>query len=312
MKNNFNIEIQELAKSTQINDKLMIFSIYQQLYNSTVTNLNRFDNNAAIFYGEYLTSNMKLCVAAHNSEDEPTDYNKFIKSYIELIKSHGLSCIHIVSEVINHIKGNTEAIAKGMTYVNAVDSCDVPFEEKANMIITINEHIEGVLDNFATLYGNRRSIDIRRQVTQELIEEIPSIISEGFSLSALKAKTQEIIFAKLGDSSFDFNSYKNNDFFTTLDEKEKRVYTYMQTYALAGYSFNNQDAKQEPDEAVATKLGMSLKEYQSKNASLQLKIISKWLEEGSKITASYDSVAEEKQAKRKRYQLIVENPTGKK
>lgn len=282
MNNNFNLEIKTLENAKNIDNKLMVFAIYFDLYNAIVRCLEKFDEDLANNYGDFLSRTFELCVASTNLTYKSVEIETFINSYIGLLNIHMISKIEPIKELIDYHKDNLEQLTKIMKYVESIDSADIDFQSKAGFIMTIREHINSVFCSIIVGYGEEKSYNLRHGIIDGLIDLIPEMLNQCSEKDSfrktLKKGTKEIIDRKIENKEFDVFCFEDEgikSFADSLDKQELQIYILGISHALAGYQDSDPDIEPIDVDVICQKINMSVEEFESKASSLSIKTMAK-------------------------------------
>lgn len=279
MKKNFNSEIKKLESTDNIENKLMAFALYSNFHDLVVQTLSKYDFNAAKFYSDYLTATFGACIDSINTEGKVIDCETFVGKVIKKIDSHGFSNIHAIRGILDYQRDNTMDVEASMSYVNAIDSLDIDFETKAELVTATRNHINKVIDNISGSYGEKESHNFCNGLVIELVEFVPTILDFIMDLESFKSdlqeKTAEIIDEKVSSKEFDLNNFKSAErqqFVASLDESERIIYMHGFKYFLAGYCPGDSNTPRLSDKKMASMLNMPVEELKTKGVSLSSKV----------------------------------------
>ena len=280
MNNDFTLEIKALEDAKNVDDKLMVFAIYYDLYNALVRYLDNFDSDLANNYGEFLSKSFELCVASTNLTYQSVAVETFINSYKGLLGVHMISRIEPIKELICYSSDNLEQISETMKYVQALDLKELNFCTKAKFVMATREHINNVFCSIVEMYGEEESYNLRYGILDELTDLMPEVLNQGSDLDLfrrnLKKETNKIVDKKIESKEFNFFQFEDDgvkSFISSLDEQELQIYILGISKALAGYQDNDLEFEPICAKDACQKLNMPIEVFESKASSLTIKSI---------------------------------------
>jgi len=209
MNYDFKEEIAVFERSENVEDKLMAFSLYYDIYQALIRRIEKQDRQVAYHYGECLSKTLQSIATGTIFGDVPMDAAHFAISFYEVLSIS--SFIDELNNVIEYHRENLGEFIKAMQYVPVIDTLNIDFPQKAQLLMVFRKHINQVYCIFTSLYGVEESYTLRHVILEELTKEIPEMCENGiatFQNSLLEA-TNKIIRQKIADERFDAYAFQD-------------------------------------------------------------------------------------------------------
>ena len=270
-------EIKALEENNQIEDKLMVFAMYNEMF-------NHFRYSMSDYYRTYYENLMRdIFVKVIGSV---RNVREFIAKFTELLKKERLSRdVRDVKESIDYFLETEEDNIKGMYYVPTIDKYQFPFHVKARSLVMLRNHINNVLCRLYEIFGESEAI---KDVANDVIYYSDVAINSYFEScveykiepeyicnsldDVLKMGTKVCLLNLYVDGYFNFELIANKDtrnYFLSFRDIEQAVLLAGMAYGISGYP--NEDYDEERVKEICAVLGISKPKYYFTIASLAVK-----------------------------------------
>lgn len=274
MIHDFQFDVSLLNNTRNLNDKLLIFSVYNDLYSKVVRKV-AISNQDVISCNDFLSVVFQMQLLDTSSCDKAMDGKGFVDNYIRLLAK--FSNFNI-GDLLNDYSVYLNRIVESMSYVSIIDSKKLDFESKTKWISMLNDHINNVLFSFSSFYGDEESVCLKNKILNNLLTSIPNILDKSNELSEcrklLKEETLTIIDNMFQDDEFvfyKFNGILGEKLNGRFDNDELFILMLGLKPTLAGYSRNDPDMKRLTGMQASKLLGMSYLKYIGKSSLVMIK-----------------------------------------
>ena len=305
---NFKSELELIKDNERISDKLMIFSMYNEFYNSI---LGSADDYFIEHYAPFMEKTFELVVASANLQDDISlNVEKFMQVYFELLKKSRLSSMPQAKGTIDYFKNNLDAFIDSMGYVAVIDKPQaIPLGIKVDIMVRFREFINNMFRTVIELYDEESSKELRHGIKDMLTDELDGkflkyyndiIRYTGFSSVAFKGvatmnngvveynlnqdqadflksmlmtSTKDYLFDKLSKGEFDFSGIQDEttkEFFGSFNELQQKIWLMGAIYGIAGYDRNDKSNEKEKLAEMCKMLGISKAKYTTTAISMAL------------------------------------------
>lgn len=283
MKHNFELELRVLEDSENIENKLMIFSLYYDLYHEL---MNRLSSITSFFqikdvneYRNFLEKSMEECICSFNSKNEVISIETFFNEYFYLIKKHDISKIWMMNDIIDDHKKDFEQSVCDMRYVRVLETMNLDFQTKANVIMIFKEHMNDVYWAMLDVdYDPENMMLLYHDILYTLSFLVPDLLQDPIDLNTfqklLKKETKRIIATKVENGVFDLFDFSNvvrTWCVDLLDEIELNVYRLRLLHFFAGYQLDDSEFETMIHQDVYDKFHMSKETYITVMTSINTK-----------------------------------------
>lgn len=274
MIHDFQFDVSLLNNTRNLNNKLMVFSIYNDLYSKVVRKVS-VSNQDVISCNDFLSVTFQIQLLETSSCDEAMDCKDFVDNYIRVLDKFAN---FNTGDMLNDYIINLYHIVENMSYVSIIDSKKLDFESKTKWVSMINDHVNNVLFSVSSFYGDEESFCLKNKILNNLLISIPDILNKNSQLSEcrklLKEETLKIIDNMFLNNEFDFykfNGILGEKLTDRFDDDELSILMLGLKPTLAGYSKNDPDMKRLTGEQASKLLGMSYLKYIGKSSLVMIK-----------------------------------------
>ncbi len=253
----FKKELDSISFNDKINEKLMIFSLYNEFYNYM---LSASDDSFIEHYGPFMENTFELVGKELNlKENESINAIQFMEIYLQTLSRGKLSSMSQVESVITTFKGRLNEFMVASGYVNVIEQFEsIPLDVKVGIMAQFRQYINNMFCNAVLLYGEENSKDLRFNILDMLSVKLEyylkksvhpnsNLDSLSYNLkSAMVSYTKEYLMGKLENSEFEFVNIQHEStrkFFPTLNKTEQKIWLMEEIYSISGYDESNTDEK---------------------------------------------------------------------
>ena len=153
---NFKKELELINSNNCINEKLMIFSLYNEFYNDI---LGHADDYFIQHYAPFMEKNFELVVAGLNLQDNiSVSAEQFMRVYFQMLKKSRLSSMPQAKGIIKTFENELNSFIEASEYVNVIEKFDsISLDTKVNIMAQFREYINNMFLTTIDLYGEENS-----------------------------------------------------------------------------------------------------------------------------------------------------------
>ena len=284
---NFNKELELMNENHNINDKLMIFSLYNEMYNAIQA------NTSEIFKEKYLPfmeKTFELIIAEFNVNDEKSvNAKQFMELYIEMLKKIILfNIIPEAKEIVAIFEKELNSFIEANKFVNVIDSYNtISLDTKVKLMSQFREYINDIYLTAIKLYTEKNSNDLRNTILDLQTTKLDDYLKESLEndknetdiINNLNPNmisiTKEYLINKLKNgknSLIDLKDEKEQMLFSNFNDDEQKILLMAEVYAISGYP-NNNFKKNERIKEICDVVNISKLKYTKAALSIGIKII---------------------------------------
>jgi len=242
----------------ELNEKLMIFAYYFEIYNGLVRHLKLIDEKEGAKYSQFLRASFKFILGFSKFENQ-NSYETIMKKYINFIWFNTNSQKYLVSN-LTHYNNHIDFYKREMIYVDEIDRLDLDFATKADALMYFRLHYNVISIRIGDTFGDSAGYEISSDVMEYLTMLLPNLLEGGLNENLfsqnLKDLTRIYIESQIEKETLPIPIYGLYDpkFLGTLDDIENEVLKEFLPYFLAGYKLTVVDEIMLKD--VSTKIGI--------------------------------------------------------
>ena len=272
---NFKKELDLINSNNCINEKLMIFSLYNEFYNDI---LGHADDYFIQHYAPFMEKTFELVVAGLNLQDNiSVSAEQFMRVYLQMLKKSRLSSLPQAKGIIKTFDDELNSFIEASEYVNVIEKIDsIPLDTKVNIMAQFREYINSMFLTTIDLYGEEKSKGLRHSILDmlsiKLEEYLNDSLEKGYNENdittnlkpAMMVITKDYLMNKLrnGDTSLiDFQDEETKYFFGSFKEIEQKIWLMGAIYGIAGYDRNDKSKDDEKIKEMCELLGISKLKY---------------------------------------------------
>lgn len=275
----FEYEIKALDKAQCVENKLMIFSLYYDLFYDLV---KQFDSIKTLYdvqdfndYQLFLQNTLQKTLNSISYDNGIDNFEVFYQN----VRKHDISRFWIMNDIINEHERSFLHKVNDMKYVSVLDNMNLDFQTSVKFLLIFKEHMRNIYVTMVNETYKYSSIcKLCNFIMDELSFMLPSLIrnSQNFTLfsSNLKQETKKIISYKICKGEFDlFDFYDEIKFcyINLLDHTELDICRLRLIYVLSGYHLDSDEFKLFVQNEVYDKFQLSKEEYDEVVASVSQK-----------------------------------------
>ena len=281
---NFTEELELMNSNNCINEKLMVFSLYNEFYNDILAHI---DDNNINYYAPLMEKSFDLVVAGLNLQHNiNVNAKQFMNLYLEVLNKSRFSSMPQTKGIIKTYKNELNSFIEANEYVNVIDKFNtISLDTKVNVMAQFREYINNMFITTINLYGEENSKDLRFSIldmqSTKLEEYLKDSIEKGNNendiinnlKSTMAINTKDYLKNKLrnGDNSlknFEDESFKQ--FFNDFNEIEQKIWLMGTIYGIANY---NQAKDKEKIEEICELVGISKLQYTKTALSIGIRSV---------------------------------------
>lgn len=254
---NFKKELELINSNNCINEKLMIFSLYNEFYNDI---LDHADDYFIQHYAPFMEKTFELVVAGLNLQDNiSVSAEQFMRVYFQMLKKSRLSSMPQAKGIIKTFENELNSFIEASEYVNVIEKFNsISLDTKVNIMAQFREYINNMFLTTIDLYGEKNSKGLRHSILDmlsiKLEEYLKDSLEKGYNendiISNLKPTmmviTKDYLMDKLrnGDTSLiDFEDEAAKQFFDSFKEIEQKIWLMGLIYGIADYDKSKDNEK---------------------------------------------------------------------
>lgn len=275
---NIGKELDLISTNSQISEKLMIFSLYNEFYNDI---LGHSDDYFIQHYAPFMEKTFELVVAGLNlQENISINAEQFMKIYFEMLKKGKLSSMPQAKDIIATFENELSSFIDASGYVNVIEKFDIiPLDTKVNIMAQFREYINNMFLTTIELYGEKNSKELRHSILDMLSIKLEGYLKDSLSQGinpvnltdnlkpTMVIATKDYLMNKLRNDEFGLDESEvlqdetARQFFASFNELEQKIWSMGAIYGIAGYDKNDKSKKAEKIEEMCKLLGISKFKY---------------------------------------------------
>ena len=254
---NFKKELELINSNNCINEKLMIFSLYNEFYNDI---LGHADDYFIQHYAPFMEKTFELVVAGLNLQDNiSVSAEQFMRVYFQMLKKSRLSSMPQAKGIIKTFENELNSFIEASEYVNVIEKFNsISLDTKVNIMAQFREYINNMFLTTINLYGEKNSKGLRHSILDmlsiKLEEYLKDSLEKGYNENDITSNlkptmmviTKDYLMDKLrnGDTSLiDFEDEAAKQFFDSFKEIEQKIWLMGLIYGIADYDKSKDNEK---------------------------------------------------------------------
>lgn len=272
---NFKKELELINSNDFINEKLMIFSLYNEFYNDI---LGHADDYFIRYYAPFMEKTFELVVVGLNLKGNiSVSAEQFMRIYFQMLKKSRLSSMPQAKGIIKTFENELNSFIEASEYVNVIEKfSSISLDTKVNIMAQFREYINNMFLTTIDLYGEKNSKGLRHNILDilsiKLEEYLKDNLEEGYNENDITNKlkptmmvvTKDYLMNQLGNgdtSLIDFQDEATKQFFGGFNEIEQKIWLMGAIYIIAGYDRNDKSKDDEKMKEMCELLGISKLKY---------------------------------------------------
>jgi len=272
---NFKKELELINSNDFINEKLMIFSLYNEFYNDI---LGHADDYFIRYYAPFMEKTFELVVAELNLKDNiSVSAEQFMRFYFQMLKKSRLSSMPQAKGIIKTFENELNSFIEASEYVNVIEKfSSISLDTKVNIMAQFREYINNMFLTTIDLYGEKNSKGLRHNILDilsiKLEEYLKDSLEKGYNENditnnlkpTMMVITKDYLMNQLGNgdtSLIDFQDEATKQFFGGFNEIEQKIWLMGAIYIIAGYDRNDKSKDDEKIKEMCELLGISKLKY---------------------------------------------------
>ena len=272
---NIKNEIELISSNNRISEKLMIFSLYNEFYNSILSST---DDYFIEHYAPFMEKTFELVSVSMNlQENVNLNAEQFMRVYFQLLKKSKLSTMPPTKSMIEHFENELNSYIDRMEYVKVIEQFDsIPLNFKVDIMTQFREFINNMFRTTIELYDEESSKQLRHNILDMLSNKLGQYLNDSLNQDDNIAKlssnlkpmmmtsTKEYLIEKLRNGEFSFDGIKEQevrDFFASFNELEQKIWLMGAIYGIAGYDKSDKAKENEKISEMCKLLGISKLKY---------------------------------------------------
>lgn len=254
---NFKKELELINSNNCINEKLMIFSLYNEFYNDI---LGHADDYFIQHYAPFMEKTFELVVVGLNLQDNiSVSAEQFMRVYFQMLKKSRLSSMPQAKGIIKTFENELNSFIEASEYVNVIEKFNsISLDTKVNIMAQFREYINNMFLTTIDLYGEKNSKGLRHSILDmlsiKLEEYLKDSLEKGYNENDITSNlkptmmviTKDYLMDKLrnGDTSLiDFEDEAAKQFFDSFKEIEQKIWLMGLIYGIADYDKSKDNEK---------------------------------------------------------------------
>lgn len=254
---NFKKELELINSNNCINEKLMIFSLYNEFYNDI---LGHAGDYFIQHYAPFMEKTFELVVAGLNLQDNiSVSAEQFMRVYFQMLKKSRLSSMPQAKGIIKTFENELNSFIEASEYVNVIEKFNsISLDTKVNIMAQFREYINNMFLTTIDLYGEKNSKGLRHSILDmlsiKLEEYLKDSLEKGYNENDITSNlkptmmviTKDYLMDKLrnGDTSLiDFEDEAAKQFFDSFKEIEQKIWLMGLIYGIADYDKSKDNEK---------------------------------------------------------------------
>lgn len=254
---NFKKELELINSNNCINEKLMIFSLYNEFYNDI---LGHADDYFIQHYAPFMEKTFELVVAGLNLQDNiSVSAEQFMRVYFQMLKKSRLSSMPQAKGIIKTFENELNSFIEASEYVNVIEKFNsISLDTKVNIMAQFREYINNMFLTTIDLYGEKNSKGLRHSILDmlsiKLEEYLKDSLEKGYNENDITSNlkptmmviAKDYLMDKLrnGDTSLiDFEDEAAKQFFDSFKEIEQKIWLMGLIYGIADYDKSKDNEK---------------------------------------------------------------------
>ena len=271
---NFKKELELISSNDRIGEKFMIFSLYNDFYNSI---LGSSDDYFIEHYAPFMEKTFELVTASLNlQENANLNAEQFMRVYFQLLKKSRMSTMPQAKVTIEYFENELNSFIECMGYVEVIEQFDsIPLSSKFDIMTQFREFINNIFYTTIELYDEESSKELRHNILDMLSNKLRQYLNDSLNhevntvnlssnlKSMMMTSTKEYLIEKLRNDEFGFNGIKEEakDFFVSFSELEQKIWLMGAIYGISGYDKNDKSKENEKIAEICELLGISKFKY---------------------------------------------------
>ncbi len=269
---NFKKELNAIKSSENINDKLVIFSIYDQFSNCV---LGIPDDRVLMRYVPFMEKAFELVAVDLNLKGNvKVNAKEFMKVYFSTLKHSILSSMSPVASIISLFENNLDYFIEPCKYVNVIDGFEsIPLDAKVKIMAEFREYINNIDFTTTELYGEASSRELRDSILNMLLAKLEEYLKDSLNKGVkpdkltnnlkdtMMTSTKEYLINKFKNGEFGFENVEDEaakKFFTSFNDIEQKIMLMGAIYEISGY---DKSSEKERMEEICELLNISTAKY---------------------------------------------------
>ena len=254
---NFKKELELINSNNCINEKLMIFSLYNEFYNDI---LGHADDYFIQHYAPFMEKTFELVVAGLNLQDNiSVSVEQFMRVYFQMLKKSRLSSMPQAKGIIKTFENELNSFIEASEYVNVIEKFNsISLDTKVNIMAQFREYINNMFLTTIDLYGEKNSKGLRHSILDmlsiKLEEYLKDSLEKGYNENDITSNlkptmmviTKDYLMDKLRNrdtSLIDFEDEAAKQFFDSFKEVEQKIWLMGLIYGIADYDKSKDNEK---------------------------------------------------------------------
>lgn len=280
---NFEKELNLISSNSQISEKLMFFSLYNEFYNNLMEDLDD-SSILMLYYSSIMEKTLELAVAELKlQENISVDAKQLMEIYLKRLKPK------IPSYIIIPFERELNSLIDANGYVNIIEKFDsIPLDTKVNIMVNYREYINSMYLTITKLCGEENSNELSNNLLEMLPIKLEEYLNDSLNkgidslnqIDNLKAtlvvNTKDYLMNKLKNNEFGLNNIQDeiaNHICANFNEKEQKILLMGLIYAIAGYNENDKSKEEEQIKEMCEMLKISKEKYIRTTFSIEIRIL---------------------------------------
>lgn len=242
----FNSEIEAIKNNKKIENKLMIISLYMELFNYITANVEEF---FSLQYTTFMQTTLKsVAESISMEEDKPISTEQFMKEFLALLKMNKLSNEPKIKSVIDTFEANLSNLEESMSYVDFISKTYFSLKEQADIMLEFRTYLNDIASMFKYLFAEDNKeffADIIAMLEKNLKDYLYNSVFLGLKEETiikdlkpfLMRCTKDYLIEKLksGELIKTIKDPETLEFMLSLNKIHRNIMLMGQVYALSGY-----------------------------------------------------------------------------
>ena len=253
MINNFRKQLELINSNNCINEKLMILSLYNELYNNI---LSHEDDDCIHYYAAFMEKTFELVVSVTNLQDNiSVNAEQFMRTYLQMLKINRLFSLPPAKGIIKTFEDELNLFIETSEYVNVIEKFNsITLDTKVNIMANFREYINNMSLATINIYGEEKSEELRQNILDmlsiKLEEYLKDSLEKGYNENditnnlkpTMMVNTKDYLMDKLRNGNTSLIGSQDEDLNNDLNYNQKielKMWLMGAIYYIAGYDKND-------------------------------------------------------------------------
>lgn len=240
---NFRKELKLVSNNSNISEKLMIISLYNEFFNYIMRDLGE---SFIQYYSSFMEKTFESVIVELNlQEDISVNAKQFMKIYFKMLKPN----MPFARYIIMTFERKLNSLIDASGYVNVIEKFDsIPLDTQINIMAHFREYINSMYHTTIELCGEENSRELRHNILEMLSVKLEKYLKDSLNKgidsvnlidnlkTTLAVYTKDYLMNKLKTDEFGLKIFQDETvkhFFASFNEIEQKIWLMGLIYAIA-------------------------------------------------------------------------------